>query len=41
MVHTVEPGIYFAGFGGMRIEDDILVTDSGREIFGPFEKELS
>ncbi|MHB0998042.1 MAG: M24 family metallopeptidase [Armatimonadota bacterium] len=31
-VATVEPGIYLPGWGGIRIEDDILVTDSGCEI---------
>ncbi|MDR2763157.1 MAG: Xaa-Pro peptidase family protein [Planctomycetaceae bacterium] len=32
MVMTVEPGIYIKNWGGIRIEDDILVTKNGCEI---------
>lgn len=40
MVMTIEPGIYIPNLGGVRIEDDVLVTDSGCEILTQSPKEL-
>lgn len=38
MVITIEPGIYIAGMGGVRIEDDVLVTASGCEVISNLPK---
>lgn len=40
MVFTVEPGIYLPGRGGVRIEDNMLITQAGAECLSDLEREM-
>jgi Xaa-Pro aminopeptidase len=40
-VVTIEPGLYRSGFGGLRLEDIVLVTDDGHEVLTDYPYDLA
>ncbi len=40
-VITLEPGLYRAGYGGVRLEDIVLVTDDGAEVITDYPYDLA
>ena len=38
---TVEPGIYLEDVGGVRIEDDVVVTDDGYKVLNKTSKDFT
>lgn len=41
MVFTIEPGVYIPNLGGIRIEDDVVLTDDGCEVLTKSKKKLT
>ena len=39
-VVTIEPGLYLPTVGGVRIEDDVLITDAGCKLLSHLNREL-